>query len=38
MAKQIENKKPNLVIGRIVDRLNRPLANLLEKKTKGVSP
>jgi len=29
MAKQIENRKPNLVLGRVVDRLNRPLANLI---------
>ncbi|MDN3511813.1 MAG: neuraminidase-like domain-containing protein [Candidatus Jettenia sp.] len=29
MAKQIENKKENLVLGRVVDRLNRPLANLI---------
>jgi hypothetical protein len=29
MAKQIENQKPNLVLGRIVDRLNRPLVNLI---------
>src|SRR6266540_1645458 len=29
MAKQIENKKENLVLGRVVDTLNRPLANLI---------
>lgn len=29
MAKQIKNKKQNLVLGRVVDRLNRPLANLI---------
>ncbi|MEN6376361.1 MAG: hypothetical protein ABFD75_16485, partial [Smithella sp.] len=29
MAKQIEDKKENLVFGRVVDRRNRPLANLL---------
>ncbi|MBI3398309.1 MAG: hypothetical protein HY026_03630 [Deltaproteobacteria bacterium] len=29
MAKQIENQKPNLVLGRVVDRFNRPLANLI---------
>ncbi|HLE86871.1 MAG TPA: hypothetical protein VI727_04355 [Candidatus Brocadiaceae bacterium] len=29
MAKQIEIKKENLVLGRVVDRLNRPLANLI---------
>lgn len=29
MANQIENKKENLVLGGIVDRLNRPLANLI---------
>lgn len=28
MEKQIENRKENLVLGRVVDRLNRPLANL----------
>lgn len=29
MAKQIDNKKENLVLGRVVDALNRPLANLI---------
>lgn len=29
MANQIENKKPNLVLGRVTDKLNRPLANLI---------
>ena len=29
MSNQIENQKPNLVLGRVVDRLNRPLANLI---------
>jgi len=29
MAKQIENRKENLVLGRVVDNLNRPLANLI---------
>ncbi len=29
MAKQIENKKENLVLGRVNDKLNRPLANLI---------
>lgn len=29
MAKQIENKKENLVLGQVVDRRNRPLANLI---------
>ena len=29
MAKQVENQKPNLVLGRVVDKLNRPLANLI---------
>jgi hypothetical protein len=29
MAKQTENQKPNLVLGRVVDKLNRPLANLI---------
>jgi hypothetical protein len=28
MARQTENKKANLVLGRVVDKLNRPLANL----------
>ena len=28
MAKQIETKKENIVLGRVTDRLNRPLANL----------
>lgn len=29
MEKQIENQKPNLVLGRVVDRLNHPVANLI---------
>jgi GMP synthase-like glutamine amidotransferase len=29
MAKQTENQKPNLVLGRVVDKLNHPLANLI---------
>ena len=29
MANQIEDQKPNLVLGRVVDRLNRPLSNLI---------
>ncbi len=29
MAQQIENKKENLVFGRVVDRSNQPLANLI---------
>ena len=29
MVKQIENQKPNLVLGRVSDKLNRPLANLI---------
>ena len=29
MANQIENQKPNLVFGRVLDRRNRPLANLI---------
>lgn len=29
MANQLENQKPNLVLGRVVDKLNRPLANLI---------
>lgn len=29
MTNQIENKKPNLVLGRVVDNINRPLANLI---------
>src|SRR3990172_12726676 len=29
MATQIENKKENFVLGRVADRLNRPLANLI---------
>ena len=29
MANQIENQKQNLVLGRVVGRLNRPLANLV---------
>ena len=29
MTNQAENQKPNLVLGRVVDRLNRPLANLI---------
>lgn len=29
MAKQIENKEPNLVLGRVVDKSTRPLKNLI---------
>jgi len=29
MAKQTENQKPNLVLGRVADKLNRPLSNLI---------
>ena len=29
MAKEIENKKENLVFGQVIDRLNRPLINLI---------
>jgi hypothetical protein len=29
MAKQTKNEKPNIVLGRVVDKLNCPLANLI---------
>ncbi len=29
MAKQIEKQTPNLILGRVVDKLNRPLSNLI---------
>lgn len=29
MAKQTKNEKPNIVLGRVVDKLNRPLPNLI---------
>lgn len=29
MVKQVEDQKPNLVLGRVVDRLDRPLPNLI---------
>src|SRR4030043_638668 len=29
MVNQVENQKPNLVFGRVTDKLNRPLANLV---------